>query len=61
MADPVPVYHVIQVRMSALVVNRIGHAQRISTVVLGTAPNSWELVLINYGVTPRVHSLGVSP
>ena len=46
--------------MSALVVDKIGHAQRISTVLVVTVTNMWELVLINYGVTRRVHSLGVS-
>ena len=53
-------YHVIQVRMSVLVVQGIGHAQRIFTVAMVTATDVWELVRIKHGVIPRVHSFYVS-
>ena len=60
-ADSIPIYHVIQVRMLALVVDRIGYARRISTVLEVTASKAWGVVLMNHGVTRRVHSLYVSP
>ena len=61
-ADSIPIYHVIQVRMLALVVDSIGYARRISTVSEVTAaPKAWGVVLMNHGVTRRVHSLYVSP
>ena len=63
-ANSVPIYHVIQVRMPALVVDRVGHAPRISTVAIvtvATAINTWRVALIKHGVTRRVHSFGVSP
>ena len=59
-ADPVPIYHMILVRTLALVVDKVGYVRRIFTVVLVTASNIWELALIKYGVTRRVHSLPVS-
>lgn len=55
------IYRVIQVRMLALVVDKIGHAKQISTVALGTAAKTSDRALMKHGVTRLVHSLGVSP
>ena len=54
-------YHVIQVRMSALVVMRVGHARRISSVLIKTGINAWGVALMKQDATQRVRSLCVSP
>ena len=63
MVNPVTACHAIQVRMLALVVKGVRHAQQISTVLVlcpkGT-PNSWERARMKHGMTQHVLSFRVS-
>ena len=56
-ADSFSIYRVIQVRLLALVVDKIIHARRISTVPTRMVSRLWERVRIEHGKTRRVLSL----
>ena len=59
-ANSGPIYHVIRVRMLALVVDRIGYARQIFTVLLYTERKRWDRAPISRGMTRGVLSLSVS-
>ena len=59
-ANSSSIYHVIRVRVLALVVDRIGYARQIFTVLVWEETRWWDRAPISRGMTRGVLSLSVS-